>query len=330
MAEAQRACVVGMGCAVPPKVLTNADFEKMVDTSDEWITQRTGIKERHVVSDGRASAALGLEAGRKALDDAGIAPTDLDLIICATVTPEMPVPATACFIQRDLGATEVPAFDLAGACSGFIYGVVVATQFIENGTYQRILVIGVDTLSRFTDYEDRGSCILFGDAAGAAVLQRGDDPDKGVLYNVMHTDGSGWDFIHIPAGGSGRPATADTVAARDHFIKMRGRDVYKFAVEKMQWLLGDCMAHCGLTPQDIDLVIPHQVNRRIISSATEKVDFPMEKVYINIDRYGNTSGASVPLAMAEARDKGLIGPGSTIMLIAFGAGLTWAGSVIRL
>ncbi len=239
-------------------------------------------------------------------------------------------PATACFIQRDIGATDVPAFDISAACSGFLYGLAIASQFIATGMYRRILVVGAETLSRFADYSDRGSCIIFGDGAGAAVLEAGQDSDRGIEYSVLHADGGGWDFIHVPAGGSRTPASHETVDQRGHYIKMRGKDVYKFAVEKMQWLLEDCMSHCHLGVNDVDMVIPHQVNIRIINSATEKAGFPMDKVYINIDRYGNTSAASIPLAMHEARSAGKIGPGSRLLLVAFGAGLTWAGTVLRL
>jgi 3-oxoacyl-[acyl-carrier-protein] synthase-3 len=324
-----RAAITGFGSAVPARVMTNQDFEKFLDTSDEWITKRTGIKERRVVEDGQTTTTLAVDAAREAMDEAGISPDELDLIIVATITPEMPFPATACFVQQELGASGVPCFDLSGACSGFVYALATGSQFIETGRYQNILVIGVDVLSRFCDYTDRGSCILFGDGAGAVVLQPTGE-DKGVIYNVMHAEGAGWDFIHVPAGGTRSPASAETVEQGLHFVKMRGRDVYKFAVEKMQWLLADCMQACDLGVDDVDLVIPHQVNVRIIASATEKNNFPIEKVYLNIEKYGNTSGASVPLAMAEARREGKIGPGSTIILVAFGAGLTWAGSVIKL
>ena len=330
MAESLRAAITGTGAAVPGKVLTNADFEKMLDTSDEWITQRTGIKERRVVTEGQTTATLGTEAARKALADAGIEATDLDLILCATVTPEMLLPATACFIQHALEATDVAAMDVGAACSGFIYALAVGSKFIETKMYRRVLVIATDTLSKFADYTDRASCVLFGDGAGAVVLEPSSKPETGILYNVLHADGSGWDYIHVPAGGSRQPSTYETVAGREHYVKMRGRDVYKFAVEKMQWLLGDCMSHCNLTPEQVDLVVPHQVNIRIIKSAAEKYNFPMDKVYVNIDRYGNTSAASIPLAMEEAMRNGRIGPGSTLLLVAFGAGLTWAGSVVRL
>ena len=325
-----RAAITGLGVAIPEAVMTNADFEKILDTSDEWITTRTGIKQRHIVSDGQTTATLATGAARRALQDAGLDPQRLDLIICATVTPEMVFPATSCFVQDTLGARNVPAFDLSAACSGWLYGLAIATQFIERRTYRRVLVIGSETLTRFSDYTDRASCILFGDGAGAAVLEATEEPDKGIVYNVMHADGAGWDYIHVPAGGSRAPASHETVDAHGHYIKMRGRDVYKFAVEKFRWLLADCMEKCDLTVDQVDLVVPHQVNIRIIRSATDKLNFPIEKVYVNIDRYGNTSAASIPLAMAEARRAGRIGPGSLLLLVAFGAGLTWAGTVVRL
>jgi 3-oxoacyl-[acyl-carrier-protein] synthase III len=330
MTKPLRAAIKGLGTAVPKKVMTNADFERLVETSDEWITQRTGIKERHVLSEGESTATLGAAAARAALADAGVKPQDLDLIICATISPEMVFPSTACFIQADLGATDVPAFDISAACSGFLYALTIGSQFIQSGMYKRILVLGAEALTRFTDYTDRGSCILFGDGAGAAVLEAVDDGKSGILYNVLHADGTGLDFIHVPAGGSRTPASHATVDARMHYIKLRGREVYKFAVEKMKWLLEDCMKQCNLTVADVDLVVPHQVNTRIIASATEKVNFPVEKVYVNIDRYGNTSAASIPLAMADARREGRIKPGSLVLLVAFGAGLTWAGTVVRM
>jgi len=330
MSNSLHAAVTGLGFTVPQKLLTNQDFEKFLDTSDEWITKRTGIKQRHVVADGQSTADLATEAGRKALAQAGLDPKDLDLIVVATITPDMPFPATACFVQRALGATDVASFDLSAACSGFVYGLAIGSTFIETGMYRRILVIAADALSRFVDYTDRRSCILFGDGAGAVVLEATNDPGRGIFYNVLHADGAGWDYIHVPAGGAKYPASEETIRQRAHFIKMRGRDVYKFAVEKMQWLLGECMKQCGLGVDDIDMVIPHQVNIRIIRSAAEKNNFPMEKVYVNIDRYGNTSGASIPIALTEAYEDGRIGPGSTVLLVAFGAGLTWAATALRL
>jgi len=329
MANSLRSAIAGIGSFVPEKVLSNAYFEKIVDTSDEWITQRTGIKERRVVSDGQTTVTLAVGAARAALTDAGMSADELDMIICATITPEMPLPTTACVIQAELGVKGIPAFDVVAACSGYVYALSIGDQFIRSGAYKRVLVIAADVLSSITDYEDRGTCVLFGDAAGASVLVPADDDEKGVMYTVLHAEGSGWDYLYVPAGGTRLRGSAETIANRDHFIKMRGRDIYKFAVEKMQWLLGDCLEKCNLRPEDVDMVIPHQVNIRIIASAAKKFNFPMDKVFVNIDKYGNTSAASVPFAMAEAWQQGRIGPGSTVILAAFGAGLTWAGAVIK-
>jgi 3-oxoacyl-[acyl-carrier-protein] synthase III len=325
-----RAAILGTGSSVPTKVMTNADLEKILDTSDEWIVQRTGIRERRVAEKNESTSTFAIEAAKQALTAAGIAPGELDLIICSTVTPDMIFPATACLVQNALGVKDIPVFDLAAACSGFLYGLTTGCAFVESGKYRKVLVIGADTLSKVCDYTDRGSCILFGDGAGAVVLEPNSHNGRGVLYTVLCADGSGWNFIHVPAGGSRAPTTHATLDARDNFVKMKGRDVYKFAVDKMQWLLGDCMEKCGLSVADVDLVVPHQVNSRIIESAAKKYDFPMEKIFMNIDRYGNTSAASIPLALDEAVRTGRAKPGSLVILVAFGAGLTWAGSVLRL
>jgi 3-oxoacyl-[acyl-carrier-protein] synthase III len=315
--------------ALPEKVVDNHYFESIIDTSDEWIVQRTGVRERRHVVEGETTSTLATAAARKAMANAGCEATDLDLIICATITPDQPFPAVACFVQEALGAENVPSMDISAACSGFVYAMATATAFIESGHYKRVLIIGAETLSRTTDFTDRGSCILFGDGAGAAVLEATEE-DKGVRYTVMQADGKGKDFIHIPAGGSRTPLTPELIEAKEDKMKMDGRGVYKFAVSKMQWLLGDCMDACGLTPDDIDMVIPHQVNSRIIESATSKHNFPIEKVYTNLDRFGNTSAASVPIALAEAMEKGVVREGMTVLFVAFGAGLTWAGAVVTL
>ncbi len=330
MTRKVRAAITGTGSYLPSKVLTNADLENMVDTSDEWITRRTGIKERRLAARQECTSTMAVEAARRACDSAGIDPGELDLIACATITPDTLCPASACYIQRDLGAKNAAVFDLSAACSGFVYCLTIARSFIETGQCKNCLLVGSETLSRFTDYTDRGSCILFGDGAGAVVMQAVEDDSRGVKYTVMHADGNGWDYIWTPAGGSKLPASHQTVDERLHFLKMRGRDVYKFAIEKMQWLLEDCMNACNLTNDDVDMVIPHQVNIRIIKSATEKLNFPLEKVYVNIDKYGNTSAASIPIALDEAVRSGKVGRGSTLLLIAFGAGLTWAGAVVEL
>ncbi len=330
MSDAVRAAITGTGSFLPENVLTNSDLEQIVDTSDEWIVKRTGIRERRIIGKDESTATIATRAGRRACRDAGIDPAELDLIICATITPETPCPATACYIQRDLGASKAVPFDLSAACSGFVYGLAVAGSFIETGRSKKALVIGAETLSTVTDYQDRSSCILFGDGAGAAVLQPTSQQDTGLRYSVLCADGEGWDYIWIPGGGSRMPSSIESVTGRQHFLKMRGRDVYKFAVEKMQWLLSDCMKACDLKPSDVDMIIPHQVNSRIIMSAAEKAKLSMKKVYMNIERVGNTSAASIPIALDEAVNRKLIGPGSTVVLIAFGAGLTWAGAVVTL
>ena len=299
MTNAVRAAIAGLGSYLPAQVISNQDLETLVDTTDEWIVQRTGIR-----------------------------PDQLELILCASISPETICPSTACFVHKDLGAGEAAALDISAACSGFVYGLAIGSKFIETGQYRNVLVIGAETLSRFTDYTDRGSCILFGDGAGAAVLQPASD-GRGLLYNVLKGDGNGWDYIWTPAGGARTPASHETVDQRLHYLKLRGKEVYKFAVEKMQWLLADCMKACGLTPDDVDLVVPHQVNIRIIESAAARLKFPMEKVFVNIERYGNTSAASIPIALDEATRSGRLKPGMTVLLVAFGAGLTWAGAVVR-
>jgi 3-oxoacyl-[acyl-carrier-protein] synthase-3 len=329
MNEDVRAAIAGVGSYVPARVLSNLDLEKMVDTTDDWITQRTGIKQRRIAAPGESTAAMAAQAGRAACQNAGISPAELDLIICATITPETLCPSTACFIQAELGSAKAAAFDLSAACSGFVYSLSVARMFIQAGCYRNVLVIGAETLSRFVDYTDRGSCILFGDGAGAVVLQPTRE-DRGIRYTTMHADGNGWDFIVTPAGGARQPASHETVDQRLHTLKIRGREVYKFAIEKMQWLLEDCMKACGLSSEQVDLVVPHQVNIRIIESAASKLGFPLEKVYVNIERFGNTSAASIPIALDEALREGRIRSGSTVVLVAFGAGLTWAGAVVKM
>jgi 3-oxoacyl-[acyl-carrier-protein] synthase-3 len=330
MSNAVRAAIAGVGAYVPEKALTNADLQRLVDTTDEWIVQRTGIKERRIAAADESTASMATQAARRACAAAKIDPAELDLIILATICPETICPSTACYVQRDLGAKKAAAFDISAACSGFVYALSIGAKFIESGGYKNVLVIGAETLSRFTDYTDRGSCIIFGDGAGAVVLQPTTEPGRGLKYVTMTSDGDGWDYIWTPAGGAKMPATAQTVADRMHYLKLRGREVYKFAVEKMQWLLADCMEKCKLTVADVDLVVPHQVNIRIIESAVAKLDFPPEKVFVNIEKYGNTSAASIPIALDEAMREGRCKAGDTVIFIAFGAGLTWAGAVVTL
>jgi 3-oxoacyl-[acyl-carrier-protein] synthase-3 len=330
MSEPSGMILAGTGYYLPQRRLTNADLMKTVDTTDEWIVTRTGIHERRIAGDGEHNSQMAIAAARDALDEAGLQPSDLDAIIVATVTPDMPLPATACFVQAGLDAGHCAAFDIVAACSGFVYGLVIADRLVRHGQYDNVLLVGSETLTRVTDYTDRGSCILFGDGAGAAVLRRSERSDRGIIYHHLAADGKGAEFINIPGGGSRSPASEQTVRDRMHYMKMRGRDVYKFAVSRMQELISDAMVKCNLTADQVKLVVPHQVNQRIIDSAVEKLNFPPEKVYVNIDRFGNTSGASVPIALHEARSKGMLSQGDTVIFVAFGAGLTWASAVMKL
>ena len=330
MTDRPGATIAGTGSFLPEKVLTNADLAKIVDTSDEWIAVRTGIKQRRIASQEQTTATMAVKACSQALEDAAVAAEDVQAIICATITPEMPLPATACFIQDQLGAAGAAAFDIAAACSGFVYGLEVGKLFIESGKYDNVLVVGSETLSRITDYQDRGSCILFGDGAGAALLRATNDTRRRILYTHLESDGHRWDLLQLPGGGSRYPISQRVLDERLGYMKIQGRAIYKFAVTAMQQLIADAMKACDLSVDDIKLIVPHQVNQRIIDSATQKLGFPPERVYVNIDRYGNTSSASVPIALDEARRTGKIGDGDTLIMVAFGGGLTWASAVARL
>jgi 3-oxoacyl-[acyl-carrier-protein] synthase-3 len=323
------AIITGTGSYVPEKCLTNDDLSKMVETNDEWIVQRTGMRERRIVGEGESTATLALRASQKALEAAGISAGDLDLIICATITPDMVTPSSACFVAQGLGLTSTPAFDLGAACSGFLYAMSTATAFIKSGLYRNVLVIGAESLSRITDYTDRGTCILFGDGAGAAVMTRGTDPKKGVLYSSLHSDGNGWELLNCPAG-SRNPVNQALIDARGQFLKMKGREVYKFAVTRFEEMIEDAIRKTELSKEDISLLIPHQVNQRIIDSAMAKLHIPPEKAFINIEKYGNTSAASIPIALDEAVRAGKVKAGDNIVFVAFGAGLTWANAVVRM
>ena len=322
-----RATITGLGKYVPPKVLTNKDLEKIVDTNDEWITSRTGIKERHIVEDDVSTSDIAYQAALEALENSGLAAEDIDLIIVATVTPDMSFPATACLIQERIGASKAAAFDLEAGCSGFVYSLSVASQFIETGVYQNALVIGAETLSKITDWEDRGTCVLFGDGAGAAVLQTTEK--GGMLAFDLGADGSGSKSLYLPAGGSLKPSSKQSIEEKEHFIKMEGNQVFKFAVKIMGQASVDVLEKAGLTPEDIDLLVPHQANTRIINAAANRLKLEDDKVFINLPKYGNTSSASIPIALYEARENGLVKNGNTIVLVAFGAGLTWASTVIE-
>ncbi|HCW51766.1 MAG TPA: 3-oxoacyl-ACP synthase [Clostridiales bacterium] len=328
MTVLHNAGILGLGSATGDRILTNGDLERLVDTSDEWIVERTGISERRVLGPGKATSDLAWEAARKALETSGVCAAELDLIVVATVTPDMPFPATACLLQDRLGARKAAAFDLEAACSGFLYGLVIASQFIRLGTYRYVLVIGAETLSRITDWTDRSTCVLFGDGAGAAVLGPV-GTRAGVLGWSLGADGSGADLLKMPAGGSRMPASTETVARRLHYIRMNGREVFKRAVTLMQDAGMMALRNAGLDAGQVDLLIPHQANLRIIEALRKKLRMPREKVFWNLDRYGNMSSASVPVALEEALQAGRVRPGDVLLMVAFGAGLTWGAVVMR-
>ena len=320
--------IVGWGKSLPQRRLTNDDLAQMVDTTDEWIRARTGIAERRIAEDGETTATLATEAARQALDVARLTPLQLDLIIVATVTPDYALPATACLVQDGLGATRAAAFDLSAGCSGFIYGLSVASHMLRAGAYQTALVIGAETLSRITNWEDRGTCVLFGDGAGAVVLQAGEN-HGGVLSTVLGSDGSGGDVLIVPAGGSRAPASHQTVSEELHFINMKGREVYRFAVRILPAATREVLEKAGLSTEDVDLLIPHQANKRIIDAASRALDLADGEIYCNLERYGNTSSASIPIALCEAVEEGCIDPGDLVVCVGFGAGLTWGAAAIR-
>lgn len=320
--------IIGTGSYLPEKVLTNKDLENMVDTTDEWIVSRTGIRERRIAAEDQASSDLALEASRKAIQAAGLTADQLDLIIVATVTPDMMFPATACLLQDRLGAKKAAAFDLSAACSGFLYGIATASQFIESGMYRYALVVGVDCLSKITNWEDRNTCVLFGDGAGAVVLGPVEE-GSGFLSFELGADGSGGDLLKQPAGGSRMPASRDTVDERLHTISMVGREVFKFAVRVMGNAAEEALSKAGLTKEDIDFLVPHQANTRIIDAAVKRFGLSEEKVIINLDRFGNMSSASIPVALDEALHQGRIKKGNTLVLVGFGGGLTWGAAVLK-
>ncbi len=320
--------ITGWGMAVPSKVLTNSDLEKIVDTNDAWIQSRTGIRQRHIANDGESTATLALDAALNALQVANLNPDDVELIIVSTSSPEHAFPATACLVQDRIGATRAGAFDLSAACSGFIYALNMATQAIRSGSIKNALVIGAETLSRFVNWEDRNTCILFGDGAGAFVLQAGDEPG-GVLSAVMRSDGSGGDLLTLPAGGSYMPASAETILNKQHTIHMNGREVFRFATRVIAQATREAVAFAQLKLEDVQLVIPHQANLRIIEAAMRGLEMPIEQCFINIERYGNTSTASIPIAACEAIQQGRVQSGDNIVFVGFGAGLTWGATLVR-
>ncbi len=320
--------IVGWGKYAPAKILTNAELSRTVDTTDEWIVTRTGIRERRIAGPRDTAASMGFAAARDALDVAGILPLDVDLIICATATPEYSFPATACVIQDMLGAVKAGAFDLSAGCSGFVYALSLAAQVIASGGARVVLIIGTETLSRITDWQDRATCVLFGDGAGALVLQAADSPG-GVLSSLVRADGSGGEMLIVPAGGSHLPASVQTVQAGQHFIQMNGREVFRFATRVVDKAAREVVEKAGLTLNDIDLFVPHQANLRIIQAAVRSLAIPEDRVFVNLEKYGNTSSASIPMALCEAVDCGRLHPGDKVVMVGFGAGLTWAAAAVQ-
>jgi len=313
---------------VPGQVITNSDLEKMVETSNEWIVSRTGIRERRKLEDGLSSVDLAEKASREALENASINPSDLDMIIVATVTPDYPTPATSCLLQSRLGALKAGAMDLSAGCTGFVYALTVGHQFIKSGACGNVLVVGVEVLSRVTDWEDRGTCVLFGDGAGAVVLGRGDG-NRGILDFSLRADGRGAELLMIPGGGSAMPASVESIAKRAHYIKMNGNEIFKFAVRVVEDTLIDLFSNEDLSTADLDYLFLHQANLRIIEHIRKRLKLPAEKVPVNIDRLGNTSSATIPIAIHEELTAGRLKEGDLVAMVAFGAGLTWGGILTR-
>jgi 3-oxoacyl-[acyl-carrier-protein] synthase-3 len=320
--------ITGWGMAVPSKVLTNTDLEKMVETDDDWIQSRTGIRQRYIASEEESTATLARDATLDALKVANLNPTDIELIIVSTSTPEYLFPATACIVQDWIGATHAGAFDLSAACTGFIFALNMATQAIRSGSIKNAVVIGAETLSRFVNWEDRNTCILFGDGAGAFVLQPSSEPG-GLLSAVMRSDGSGGDLLSLPAGGSHMPTSTETILNKQHTIHMNGREVFRFATRVMTQATREVVAHAQLKIEDVQVVIPHQANQRIIETAMRGLDISLDRCYINIERYGNTSTASIPIATCEAIQQGRLKAGDNTVFVGFGAGLTWGAALVR-
>ena len=325
-----RAVITGSGSFAPAKTLSNADLAKIIDTSDEWITTRTGIKRRHIASDNESTATIAVEAGKRALKDAKLSAKELDMILVATITPEMVFPSTACFVQQALGAKKAFAFDLSAACSGFVYSLEIVHQFISTGKYKNALIIGAETLSKITNYDDRTSCILFGDGAGAVVVERAKDRQHGIIYSKLASDGGHWDALNCQAYGSRNPISRPLDDPAKKYMQINGREVYQLAVRRIVEMVTDCLDHCGLTVDDIKMVFSHQMNARIIESSAKRLKLPNEKVFLNISEYGNTSAASIPLAFDECRRGGHLNSGDIVIFVAFGAGLTWGANIIEM
>jgi len=331
MAESRNgryAHIVGWGKYVPSKVLTNDDLSRMVNTSDEWIVTRTGIRERHVAGSKDTTASMGLAAAKEALEKAGIRPHEVDLIIVATATPEYAFPATACLVQDALGAVNAGSFDLSAGCTGFMYAMAMGAQAIQSGANDVVLIIGSETLSRILDWNDRATCVLFGDGAGALVMRAGTSPG-GVLSTMVRSDGSGGDLLIVPGGGSKHPASHQTLEQGLHFVKMNGREVFRFAARIMDKSAREVVAKAGVSMDEVELIIPHQANLRIIQAAARSLKLPEERFFINLQHYGNTSSASIPIAICEAVEQGKLKPGDHCVMVGFGAGLTWGAATVQ-
>jgi 3-oxoacyl-[acyl-carrier-protein] synthase-3 len=320
--------IAGIGSYVPEKVITNEDLSKLVDTSDEWIVQRTGIRERRIVDDNTSTSDIATIAARRALQDGEILPEEIDLILVATVTPDMAFPSTACIVQKNIGAVNAAAFDISVGCAGFIYGLSIGVSFIRSGAYNKVLIIGAETLSKIVNWKDRSTCILFGDGAGACVLERCED-GFGFLDFDLGTDGTGGDLLTMPAGGSRLPASFETVSNNLHTIKMDGQEVFKFAVRIIEKTSVNLLNKANIALDEIDYLVPHQANIRIIEAASKKLKLSDDKVYVNLDRYGNMSSASIPVALDEAYKNSLLNKGDMVLLVAFGAGLSWGSTLIK-
>mgnify|MGYP000896523503 FL=1 len=323
-----RATITSTAHHVPEKILTNHDIEKMVETSDEWIQNRTGIKQRHIVSDDEASSDLSTHVAKKLLEKRGIKPDQIDIIIIGTVTPDHLTPSTAAIVQNNINAQNAWAFDLSAACSGFLFGLETGSKLIESGKYKTVMVIGVDTMTSILDFKDRETCIIFGDGAGGVILEPSKS-DNGIISSILRTDGSGASSLNVLAGGSRKPATEETIANREHFIRQDGKKVFKFAVKRMADVSEEVLLENGLSGNDIKLFIPHQANKRIIDATGERCGIPKDRVLINIDRYGNTTAGTIPIALNEAVENKLINNGDYILLSAFGSGFTWGSILIK-
>jgi 3-oxoacyl-[acyl-carrier-protein] synthase-3 len=323
-----RARIIGVGSYAPKRILSNADLEKMIETSDEWIVQRSGIRERHIADESEATSDLALKAAQEALERANLLPEDIDFIVVGTTTPDMLFPSVGNLVQQRLGCRRIGSVDVLAACAGSVYSLSIGAQYIQTGKYRRVLCIGAETLSKITDFTDRGTCVLLADAAGAAVLEATED-DRGLIDTDLYSDGQYWDLLYMPAGGSRHPATRETVDARMHYAKMKGSDVFKVAVRMFVEATSTLLRRHGFTTNDVNLFIPHQANLRIIEAAVKRVGLPMERVFINVDRYGNTGAASLYVALEEAVSTGRIKRGDLVLLAAFGGGFAWGSALVR-